>query len=170
MHGYYSATHILVAFHQLLGRRPLLLREEQNLLSPRPAWKRLLKQPASQGLLFSPLVRALHRLEQSRMVPSLRHAVKRLFHVPFCVDNDALFAQATQLDGRRESLRAELGIDKVGRSAHPLRRPNRRQETAARAAGGLSAGAILSTMLARPRRHGGMRSGRQTLRGPAQRP
>ena len=41
MHGYNSLTHLLVAATQKLRRRPLFVREDQNVLSPRPWWKQM---------------------------------------------------------------------------------------------------------------------------------
>jgi glycosyltransferase involved in cell wall biosynthesis len=109
MHGYYSATHLLAAATQIAGGRRLLVREEQTLLNPRPAWKRMLKKPLLR-LLFT---RSTGMYIGTRNREWFRYhgmPETRLFHVPFCVDNEFFRAEADRLAGRRNALRAAFGI------------------------------------------------------------
>ena len=43
LHGYYSPTHLMAAATQIVLGRRLLVREEQTLLTTRPAWRRALE-------------------------------------------------------------------------------------------------------------------------------
>lgn len=112
IHGYYSLTHVLAAFTQMLRGRPLLVREEQTLLNLRPAWKRLLKYVWLR-LLFS---RAYALCIGSANRDWFRHygmPERRTFLVPYSIDKERLEAvrsgheHATQ---RVRSLRRRFGI------------------------------------------------------------
>ena len=109
IHGYYSATHLIAAATQLLRGGQVLVREEQTLLNSRPIWKQVLKWPLLR-LLFS---RSLGLYIGTRNQEWFHHygmSSARLFHVPFCVDNDRLRAEASRLRPRRSELRAAFCI------------------------------------------------------------
>jgi glycosyltransferase involved in cell wall biosynthesis len=109
LHGYYSATHLIAATTQLVRGGRLFVREEQTLLNPRPVWKQALKK-ALLKVLFS---RSTGLYIGTRNREWFRHhgmPNKRLFHVPFCVDNDAFRAEARRLSPDGSKLRAAFGI------------------------------------------------------------
>jgi glycosyltransferase involved in cell wall biosynthesis len=109
LHGYYSATHLMASLTQMTRGRKLLIREEQNLLSPRPAWKKALKQTLLRSL-FTRSIGMYIGTQNREWFRSHGMPDTRLFHVPFCVDNDALQGEAQRLAGRKRELRDEFAI------------------------------------------------------------
>jgi glycosyltransferase involved in cell wall biosynthesis len=110
LHGYYSATHLMAATAHLMRGGQLLVREEQTLLSSRPLWKRALKR----ALLAALFARSTGLFLGRRNHEWFRHhgmPEERLFHVPFCVDNDFFRAEAGRYASRELELRREFGID-----------------------------------------------------------
>jgi glycosyltransferase involved in cell wall biosynthesis len=84
MHGYASCTHLLVALTQRLRRRPLLLRDDQTLLTPRPAWKRAAKRVVFRTLLRDAITLPVGT-ENERWLRA--HGLRRAsFHVPYASD------------------------------------------------------------------------------------
>jgi glycosyltransferase involved in cell wall biosynthesis len=110
LHGYHTVTHIAAALTQRALRGSRLFREDQTLLSPRARWKTVMKSvglPCLLGGSFGLFVGTENRRWFARWgVPE-----RRLFHVPYAVDNDALRIAAHDLAPQREQLRAELGIE-----------------------------------------------------------
>lgn len=109
LHGYYSATHLIAATVQLARGGRLLVREEQTLLNPRPAWKTALKRPLLR-LLFA---RSTGLFQGTRNREWFQHhgmPAERLFHVPLCVDNDFFRTEGLRLRPHRSDLRAGFGI------------------------------------------------------------
>jgi glycosyltransferase involved in cell wall biosynthesis len=109
LHGYYSPTHLMAAATQIVLGRRLLVREEQTLLTTRPIWRRALKKPLlralfsrSHGLFIGDNNRKWFRYYG---MPD-----ERLFHVPFCVDNEFFLAEARRLSGQRPRIREALGV------------------------------------------------------------
>lgn len=109
LHGYYSLTHLLAAITQRLRRRPIFVREEQNLLQPRPRWKRGMKR-----LLFRTVFGRAYALtigvENARWFRAQGVAEQRMFRVPYAVDNDRFQSESRLLRPRRVELRRELSI------------------------------------------------------------
>ncbi len=109
VHGYNSLTHLLAIVTQLMRRRPLLLREEQTLLHPRPLVKRLVK-----SALLSTILKRAYALyigtENRRWFHSYGVPENRQFPVPYCVDNDLLQAESERLAPLRSEIRRDFGI------------------------------------------------------------
>jgi glycosyltransferase involved in cell wall biosynthesis len=109
MHGYNSLTHLLVATTQKVRRRPLLVREEQTGLSPRPWWKQALKQVGLRLVLANTY--ALYIGTNNRAwfkkygVPE-----ERMFFTPYVVDNDRLQRERAALLLERDRLRAQFHL------------------------------------------------------------
>jgi glycosyltransferase involved in cell wall biosynthesis len=114
LHGFNSPTHLLAIVTQsLLGGR-LMLREEQTLLHRRSPYKERLK-----ALLLPLLFRRVYALSIGSQNKRwfLRYGVpeRKIFHVPYCVDNDEWQARAKRLLPQRQAIRAGFGIpDGVG--------------------------------------------------------
>ncbi len=86
----------------VLSRRP-------NLLTPRPAWKRALKNLLLRNFLRGTW--ALYVGEQSRRYwESYGIPTQRLFFSPHCVDNDYWSSKARELAPKREEIRRKFGI------------------------------------------------------------
>lgn len=104
--GYHTITHLIAASVQKTKKRPLMYREEQNLLSPRPAWKTVIKQ---FGL--RPLLKGSYGLfigtENRRWFERWGIPSERLFHVPYVADEESLMASAM---GSVEEARRSFGI------------------------------------------------------------
>ena len=109
IHGYLFVTHLLAALTQRARRRPLLWREEQTLLHSRAPWKSAVKSVALR-FLFSRGYALYIGTENRRWLEHYGVPAERLFFAPYSVDNAALQRQAADLRGRRDELRAELGI------------------------------------------------------------
>ena len=109
LHGYYSGTHLIAAATQIVHGGRLLIREEQTLLNPRPLWKRVIKKPLLR-LLFSRASGLFIGTNNREWFEHYGMPPERLFHVPFCVDNDAFSADARRLASSRNELRDNLGI------------------------------------------------------------
>ncbi len=110
VHGYSYLTLWLAMAVATFRGLPILLREEQTLLHPRPWPKRWIRDA---------VLRLLCRRVHGLFIGSSNHAwfrhygtpEHRLFPAPYCVDNESLRRQARELEGRRTELRAEFGID-----------------------------------------------------------
>lgn len=108
-HGYSSLTHLLAIATQIARRRPLLIRDDQTLLHPRPRLKKLLKAVLLPAILKRSF--ALYvGIENKRWFESYGVPLAREFHVPWCVDNSFFRKDATALMPRRSELRQEFGI------------------------------------------------------------
>jgi glycosyltransferase involved in cell wall biosynthesis len=109
LHGYHTITHVAAALAQRSVGGARMLREEQNLLTPRPRWKTALKP-----LLFRPIYNGAYGLyigtENRRWLERLGFPADRLFPVQYVVDNDALQAAAAELAPQREELKEQLGV------------------------------------------------------------
>ena len=88
---------------------PIFFRDDTNLLTPRPRWKRLVKDVFLRFFLRGAW--ALYVGEESRRywqfygIPE-----RRLFFSPHCVDNDYWAAKYRELAPRRAQIRKSLGI------------------------------------------------------------
>jgi glycosyltransferase involved in cell wall biosynthesis len=109
MHGYNSLTHLFVAATQKLRGRPLLVREEQTGLSPRPWWKQALKQVGLWLLLANAYALYIGRNNKAWFkkygVPE-----ERMFFTPYVVDNDRLQRERLALQPERDRLRARFQL------------------------------------------------------------
>jgi glycosyltransferase involved in cell wall biosynthesis len=107
--GYYHPSLQLAMLTQIATRRALLFREEQTLLEPRPVWKTAIKQTWLRLLLTQ--ARGLYIGQQNRRwLKKLGVPDSRLFHVPYCADNDHLRDEANRLRPDREAIRRRLGV------------------------------------------------------------
>jgi glycosyltransferase involved in cell wall biosynthesis len=108
-HGYQSANTLLAA---ALGRArgvPLLLRDDQNLLTERPLLKRLAKRLTLPWLYSQVSALAVGTANEAYF----RHygtPPPRIFIAPHCVDNDFFSRRHKELLPARTSLRAKFGI------------------------------------------------------------
>ena len=112
IHGYNSLTHTLAALTQLLRRRPLLIREEQTLLSPRPAWKRLLKNVWLR-LLFSRAYALCIGTANRNWFRHYGMPDERMFLVPYAVDTERLVSRRNvqiEASKRKQYLRRRFDI------------------------------------------------------------
>jgi len=98
-----------------LSRTPIFFRDDTNLLTPRPLWKRLIKRIVLRNYLRGAW--AFYVGEESRKywrfygIPS-----KRLYFSPHCVDNEYWSAKFRELAPRRAQIRKSFGI----MDDHPL--------------------------------------------------
>lgn len=109
VHGYSYLTmwHAMVTALRL--RKPLLIREEQTMLQSRP----LLKAAPRALILRSLFSRVFGLYIGANNHAFFRHygvPEKRLFWVPYCVDNSVLQQQARELRPVQSELRQEFGI------------------------------------------------------------
>jgi glycosyltransferase involved in cell wall biosynthesis len=109
VHGYNSLTHVLAVLAQRAMRRPLLFREEQTLLAPRPRWKQSVKKVAFP-LLFGPATAVYIGSENRRWLRRFGFPDGRLFPAPYCVDGEWLCRSLAELPPRAE-VRARFGLD-----------------------------------------------------------
>jgi glycosyltransferase involved in cell wall biosynthesis len=109
VHGYASMTHVMAILTQLTRRRPLLIREEQTHLHPRPRVKAALKRA-----ILSAICRKAYALcigtENQRWFQSYGVSPERQFRVPYAVDNDHFRREAKRLAPHAAELRSTLGI------------------------------------------------------------
>jgi glycosyltransferase involved in cell wall biosynthesis len=108
--GYNSLTYLLGAAAQRAQGRPLLFREEQTLLEPRPLTTTLVKEVALR-LLFAQGSALYISRENRRWFEHYGVAPDRLFPTPYTVDNAELQAAARRLTPERDRLRRSFGID-----------------------------------------------------------
>jgi glycosyltransferase involved in cell wall biosynthesis len=114
VHGYSYLTMWLAMAAAAVRSLPVLLREEQTLLHGRPWPKRWIR-----GVFLRLLCRWVYGLSiGSNNREWFRHygtPEHRIFRVPYCVDNELLQRQASELESRKNELRAEFGIgDETG--------------------------------------------------------
>jgi glycosyltransferase involved in cell wall biosynthesis len=108
-HGYSSLTHLLAIGTQLARRRPVLIRDDQTLLHPRPLIKKLVKSVALGGILKRSF--ALYvGVENRRWFESYGVPPAKQFRVPWCVDNAYFREQTARLARSRSELRQQFGI------------------------------------------------------------
>lgn len=108
VHGYHSLTHVFAAATQRLRRAPLLFREEQTLLHPRPPLVAAAKR-VGLPLLFRGAYGLAIGTENRGWFERYGIAPERLFPAPYVVDGERLRASADRLPPRAE-LRARFGI------------------------------------------------------------
>jgi glycosyltransferase involved in cell wall biosynthesis len=110
LHGASYLTLWLALVAARLTRRPVLLREEQTLLHPRPPFKRPLR-----ALIWRALCQQVYALYiGSHNRAFFRHygvPERRLFFVPYTVDNEALQRTAAALRPCQAALRRAFGVD-----------------------------------------------------------
>jgi glycosyltransferase involved in cell wall biosynthesis len=110
VNSYIGTNAVLTRIAALVSGTPVFFRDDTNLLTPRPPWKRVLKNIFLRGFLRG--VGALYVGEESRRywrfygIPA-----QRLFFSPHCVDNDVWSAKARELAPTRNQIRRSFGID-----------------------------------------------------------
>ena len=111
VHGWSHATTWLSLLSAQLLHVPILLRAETNLLTPLKGWKKIVKRPLL-GLLFKRIdaFLAIGRYNtefyQNYGVPD-----KKIFLVPYAVDNDFFIDKARQFLIQKQKLKREFGIN-----------------------------------------------------------
>ena len=98
-----------VALTQRARRRPILLREEQTLLAPRPRWKQAIKSLALP-LILGRASAVYIGSENRRWLERFGFPEERLFSAPYCVDSERL-QLAGSLHSDPEALRKRFGIE-----------------------------------------------------------
>jgi glycosyltransferase involved in cell wall biosynthesis len=110
INSYIGTNAWFARFAALLSGTPVFFRDDTNLLSPRPFWKRALKSIFLRNFLRGTW--ALYVGEEARRywkyygIPA-----QRLFFSPHCVDNDFWSSKARELAPRRTEIRRSFGID-----------------------------------------------------------
>jgi glycosyltransferase involved in cell wall biosynthesis len=113
IHGYNYLTLQLALITQRLSRKPVLLREEQTLLHPRPKWKELIKDVVLRRELSK--AHALYIGTQNhRWFEHYGVTADRAFFAPYCVDDQALRSAAQALPPKREVRRYFAVPDSAG--------------------------------------------------------
>jgi glycosyltransferase involved in cell wall biosynthesis len=109
VHGYYHPILQLAMLTQIATGRALLFREEQTLLERRPLWKTALKQSWLRMQLGR--AKCLYiGTENRRWLERLGVPDSRLFHVPYCADNEYFQSEASRLRPMKSELRLRLGL------------------------------------------------------------
>jgi glycosyltransferase involved in cell wall biosynthesis len=106
----YIGSNAVLARLALFGSgTPIFFRDDTNLLSPRPLWKRVLKTILLRNFLRGAW--ALYVGQQSRRYwESYGVPTTRLFFAPHCVDNDFWSSKACELAPSRSAIRQSFGI------------------------------------------------------------
>jgi glycosyltransferase involved in cell wall biosynthesis len=110
LHGYNTATHLLALLTQRCVGGPILLRDEQNLLSPRARWKTSVKKRVLP-LLFRGVSGLYIGTENKAWLMQWGIPDTKLFFTPYTVDNERWQHEATQFAPQRVALRQQFGID-----------------------------------------------------------
>lgn len=110
INSYIGANAWLARMRAFVAGTPVFFRDDTNLLSPRPLWKKFLK-----GLFLRNFLRsawAFYVGEESRRYWRF-YGIRpeRLIFAPHCVDNDYWSSKALELRPRRTELRRKFGID-----------------------------------------------------------
>jgi glycosyltransferase involved in cell wall biosynthesis len=109
VNSYIGSNAVLARLALFGSRTPIFFRDDTNLLSPRPLWKRVLKTILLRNFLRGAW--ALYVGQQSRQYwESYGVPTKRLFFAPHCVDNDFWSSKARELAASRQSIRRSFGI------------------------------------------------------------
>lgn len=109
LHGYVTWQHQLAAWFQKSRRKPLLVRENINLLYDRPLKSRVAKQISLRATLYG----ATGLYVGTKNKEWFRHfgiPEERLYFTPYAVDNAYFQAQHALLIPRRAELRAPFGL------------------------------------------------------------
>lgn len=107
LHGYMFVNSWLCTIIGQLRDLPILLRDEQTLLTPRSPLKRLVKRLILPRIFKH--VRGLYVSKSNRDFFE-SYGTKRLFPVSYGVDNASLAGQYDQLKPKRDELRQRFGI------------------------------------------------------------
>lgn len=109
LHGYNSITHQLAALAQLSLGRPVVFREEQTLLMPRPAWKTVLKQAWLRPVFRRSSALCIGTANEEWFA---RWGIPegRRFLAPYAAANERLKRDLTQIQDARVEVRRELGL------------------------------------------------------------
>jgi glycosyltransferase involved in cell wall biosynthesis len=109
INSYMGTNAFLARLGALFSGTPVFFRDDTNLLTPRPFWKRAFK-----NLFLRPFLRGTWAFyvgeENKRYWNFYGVPPKRLFFSPHCVDNDYWSSKARELAPRRAQIRQSLGI------------------------------------------------------------
>jgi glycosyltransferase involved in cell wall biosynthesis len=110
INSYIGTNAWFARFAALLSGTPVFFRDDTNLLSPRPFWKRALKSIFLRNFLRGTW--ALYVGEEARRYWTFYGIpAQRLFFSPHCVDNEFWSSKARELAPRRTEIRRSLGVD-----------------------------------------------------------
>jgi glycosyltransferase involved in cell wall biosynthesis len=107
LHGYASLNAYFAVALSRLRKIPVLLRDDQTLLTPRSPVKRFLKK-----VLLPPIFKNVHGLYvgESNQRFFEEYGTKSLFRFRYCVDNGYLRKRHAELRPRRAEVRASFGV------------------------------------------------------------
>jgi glycosyltransferase involved in cell wall biosynthesis len=109
INSYMGTNAFLARLGALFSGTPVFFRDDTNLLTPRPFWKRAFK-----NLFLRPFLRGTWAFyvgeENKRYWNFYGVPPRRLFFSPHCVDNDYWSSKAIELAPRRPQIRQSLGI------------------------------------------------------------
>jgi glycosyltransferase involved in cell wall biosynthesis len=109
INSYIGTNALLARIAALFAGTPVFFRDDTNLLTPRPLWKRALKNLLLRNFLRGAW--ALYVGEQSRQYwQSYGLPTRRLFFAPHCVDNEYWSGKARELIPKRALIRRTFGI------------------------------------------------------------
>jgi glycosyltransferase involved in cell wall biosynthesis len=110
INSYIGANAVLARAAAFVSGTPVFFRDDTNMLTPRPLWKRILKKVLLRNFLRGTW--ALYVGEQSRRYwESYGIPTARLFFAPHCVDNEFWSSKARELIPKRDQMRKSFGID-----------------------------------------------------------
>jgi glycosyltransferase involved in cell wall biosynthesis len=109
LQGYNYLVYLLAVASMRLRRLPVLFREEQTLIHPRPMGKTIVKEIALR-ILFRRSFGLYLGTESRRWFEHYGIPPERLFWVPYSVEEQRLRAAARQLAPRREQLLQSFGL------------------------------------------------------------
>lgn len=110
VNSYVGSNAWLARLAALVTGTPIFFRDDTNLLTPRPLWKRAVKQVVLRSFLRGAW--ALYVGEQSRRYWEYYGVARQhAFFSPHCVDNEFWSSKARELAPQRSRLRQSFGFD-----------------------------------------------------------
>jgi len=109
INSYIGANAFFTRLAAIFAGTPVFFRDDTNLLTPRPLWKRLVKDLLLRNFLRGTW--AFYVGEESRRYwESYGIPRERLFFAPHCVDNNFWASKARELIPKRNEIRRSFGI------------------------------------------------------------
>jgi glycosyltransferase involved in cell wall biosynthesis len=109
VNSYIGSNALIARFAAMWSRTPIFFRDDTNLLTPRPLWKRIVKNIFLRNFLRG--TGALYVGEESKRYWTFYGIpTGRQFFSPHCVDNDYWSSKFRELAPQRAEIRKKLGI------------------------------------------------------------
>jgi glycosyltransferase involved in cell wall biosynthesis len=109
INSYIGANAFLARLAAFFAGTPVFFRDDTNLLTPRPLWKRVVKDMLLRNFLRGTWAFYVGE-ENRRYWQSYGIPKERLFFSPHCVDNDFWASKARELAPKRNEIRHTFGI------------------------------------------------------------